>query len=166
MKRKEYHKKYYQNKKKNVLQARKNRYAKDPLYRARISQAAKLRSKLITLRRHLSNTDTVVLGKGASGKTYLMTLKDFRNFVQRGEDTLSQWEREGIIPKPIYTHPTSTRLMYSYSQAKYMEKILAAIDSYRIEMSYRQLSKFLKGVWKLPFSEKTYMIELNRVTGG
>lgn len=106
----EYNRRYYAKKKKEIADARKRKYWSDPDYRNKVRAGSRKRYRQEAKSRDSRIGYTV---KKADGKE-LYTITYAAQVSDRKEDTIRSWEKSGDIPKTVYTDTRGWRLYTSH----------------------------------------------------
>lgn len=113
-----YSRDYYRANADRIRARKRERYAKDPVVRARMKRAVKKhREKQKNQpRKNKPMTEFVKFPDGTGGMVEMLTISQLAEVVGLKTPTLRKWERENVIPASLYRTPGGHR-RYTRDQA-------------------------------------------------
>ena len=155
--RKDYHKKYYEQHKKEISSRRKTLYRNDPEYRKRVQIAnsvnfSRKRSAEAERRKQAGIGDTKHYDEDGN---QLFTIADLSNFTGKAQHTIRKYHAMGILPLPTHTSTRNWRL-YTGDQIKWFRHCLdKCTHAPRNYTDGNCLAEMIRPLWNKPFiSEK------------
>lgn len=153
-----YNKKYYSRNKKRLSKIKKDRYRKDTTYRDSIRKRSRVDYALESMEKGVR----VVFVTHAGTKEKIFTLPQMAKVIKRAIQVVYRWKYSKVIPNAIYkTQNRQDR--YAYSQVMFLASLIHLTDNDSLNISYGELSKILKEVWKKKFTTESLKEVLKNV---
>jgi DNA-binding transcriptional regulator YiaG len=154
---KKYFQQYYLDHKEKIAAKKKERYQKDPEYRAAIQDRNRKVRALKKKRREdrkkkASKKDprrpkkfSVHIG-GLERELSMYSSTQFARMVGRSVQTIRLWEREGILPKAVYRCNNNNRLYTEFQVKMLVAAMFDVVNEYG-RLVLKPFSKYARAIW-------------------